>query len=204
MYSLQFYETDPARDFVRGSKWNLMPIPGILAALQLYADRPFEERWGKAAHALSRHGGKLLGWCANIDDLPEESNYVGLDFNLPDSDGLPAARVHYQLRQNSLRSMDFAGERMTEAHLTAGAVDVFTTRRMPSGHILGTARMGSDPATSVVDEYGRSHDVPNLVIVDGRVMVTGSGMNPTATITALALRAAEHLADAAANLPAQH
>ena len=86
MYSLQFYETDPARDFVRGSKWNLMPIPGILAALQLYADRPFEERWGKAAHALSRHGGKLLGWCANIDDLPEESNYVGLDFNLPDSE----------------------------------------------------------------------------------------------------------------------
>ena len=99
--------------------------------------------------------------------------------------------------------MDFAGQRMTEAHLTAGAVDVFTTRRMPSGHILGTARMGSDPATSVVDEYGRSHDVPNLVIVD-EVMVTGSGMNPTATITALALRAAEHLADAAANLPAQH
>jgi hypothetical protein len=126
--------------FVRGSKWNLMPIPGILAALQLYADRPFEERWGKAAHALSRHGGKLLGWYANIDDLPEESNYVGLDFNLPDSDGLPAARVHYQLSQNSLRSMDFAGERMTEAHLTAGAVDVFTTRRMPSGHILGRPR----------------------------------------------------------------
>lgn len=84
------------------------------------------------------------------------------------------------------------------------SIGIDVTPRMPSGHILGTARMGSDPATSVVDEYGRSHDIPNLVIVDGSVMVTGSGMNPTATITALALRAAEHLADAAANLPAQH
>ena len=131
---------------------------------------------------------------------------MGLDFNLPDSDGLPAARVHYQLQpefvaEHGLRRR--ADDRGPPG--SRGAVlDVFTTPRMPSGHILGTARMGSDPATSVVDEYGRSHDIPNLVIVDGSVMVTGSGMNPTATITALALRAAEHLADAAANLPAQH
>ncbi len=46
---------------------------------------------------------------------------------------------------------------------------------VPSGHLLGTARMGSDPAASVVDPFGRAHDVPNLFIVDGSVMVTGGG-----------------------------
>ena len=55
------------------------------------------------------------------------------------------------------------------------------------GHLLGTARMGSDPERSVVNEWGRSHDVKNLFIVDGSVFVTGGGVNPTNTIQALAL-----------------
>jgi len=49
------------------------------------------------------------------------------------------------------------------------------------------------PATSVVDRFGRCHDVPNLFIIDGSVMVTGSALNPTATIVALALRATREL-----------
>jgi choline dehydrogenase-like flavoprotein len=57
--------------------------------------------------------------------------------------------------------------------------------------------MGNDPGTSVVDRFGRSHDVPNLFIVDGSVMVTSGAVNPTSTIAALALRAAEHIADTA-------
>jgi choline dehydrogenase-like flavoprotein len=65
--------------------------------------------------------------------------------------------------------------------------------------VLGTARCGTDPATSVVDGYGRSHDVPNLYIFDGSVFVTSSAVNPTPTITAFALRAAEHLIDTAAD-----
>jgi choline dehydrogenase-like flavoprotein len=60
-------------------------------------------------------------------------------------------------------------------------------------HLLGTCRMGRDPSTSVVDSFGRCHTVPNLFIVDGSVFVTGSGLNPTATIAALALRAATHI-----------
>jgi choline dehydrogenase-like flavoprotein len=53
--------------------------------------------------------------------------------------------------------------------------------------------MGSDPATSVVDEWGLAHDVPNLAIVDGSTMPTSGAVNPTATITATALRTAEYL-----------
>ena len=61
-------------------------------------------------------------------------------------------------------------------------------------HLLGTCRMGDDPATSVVDRYHRSHDVPNLFICDGSSLVTSGRGQPTMTIQALAFRAAEHIA----------
>ena len=61
-------------------------------------------------------------------------------------------------------------------------------------HLLGTCRMGDDPAKSVVDRYHRSHDVPNLFICDGSSLVTSGRGQPTMTIQALAFRAGEHLA----------
>lgn len=201
MYSLQFYETDPANDFYRGSKWNLMPEPGVLAVLGLFRDLPFEERWGRALHNLSRSAGKALLWYANVDDLPEEENRVTLDPTLADSTGLPAPRVQYRLSENSRRNIRFSIDRMAEAHEAAGAAQTFVGPLIPSGHLLGTARMGDDPRTSVVDRFGRSHDIPNLFIVDGSVMVTAGSVNPTATIAALALRAARHLADTAREQP---
>lgn len=203
IYSLEFYETDPSRGFVRGAKWNLMPLPGVLNVLDLYRGRPFEQRWGPAAHALSRRAGKALIWYANIDDLPEETNTVTLDETQRDRSGLPAAKINYTLGENSVRMLEFVTEKMTEAHHAAGAVDTFLDPLVPSGHLLGTARMGNDPSTSVVDGFGRSHDIPNLFIVDGSVMVTGGGMNPTSTITAFALRAAEHIVQTAGQLPAR-
>lgn len=64
-------------------------------------------------------------------------------------------------------------------------------------HLLGTCRMGNDPATSVVDRYNRSHDVPNLFMVDGGSMVTSGRGQPTMTIMALVFRAADHIIQAA-------
>jgi len=65
-------------------------------------------------------------------------------------------------------------------------------RRTPS-HQCGTARMGADPATSVVDGFCRSHDHPNLFITDASVLPTSAAVNPGLTIAALALRAADHI-----------
>lgn len=65
-------------------------------------------------------------------------------------------------------------------------------RRTPS-HQCGTARMGSDPATSVVDSFGRSHDHPNLFIVDASILPTSAAVNPALTIAALALRSGQHV-----------
>src|SRR6202012_6062854 len=68
------------------------------------------------------------------------------------------------------------------------------------GHLLGTCRMGNDPETSVVNAWGRSHDVKNLFIVDGSVWVTGGGVNPTSTIQAVALYIADQIKNRLATL----
>lgn len=65
-------------------------------------------------------------------------------------------------------------------------------RRTPS-HQCGTARMGADPATSVVDGFGRSHDHPNLFIADASVLPTSAAVNPALTVAALGLRTADHI-----------
>jgi choline dehydrogenase-like flavoprotein len=68
------------------------------------------------------------------------------------------------------------------------------------GHLLGTARMGTDPERSVVNEWGRSHDVKNLFVVDGSIFVTSAGLNPTRTIQALSLYISDQIKQRLANL----
>jgi choline dehydrogenase-like flavoprotein len=94
--------------------------------------------------------------------------------------------------------MQFHLERTLEAQYAAGAKKAWIKDAFyPSGHNMGTAKMGVDPKTSVVNGYGRTHDVPNLYIVDGSVFTTSTGVNPTATICAIAKRTAAHIAEEA-------
>jgi choline dehydrogenase-like flavoprotein len=83
--------------------------------------------------------------------------------------------------------------RAGEALDAAGACEISATPLLRAGgwHLMGTARMGRDPATSVIDAEGRCHDVQNLYIVDGSTMVTCAGVNPTSTIQAVALYVAD-------------
>lgn len=196
--SHQFIETDKSRGFVRGTKWAAMPLPGPLNALEIHrGDTPFDQLWGPNFHDIVRRHGSGVLWAANTEDLPEESNRVTLSSALSDSDGLPAPKINYRISDNTRKMLKWTVERMTEAHLAAGAVETFATELWidQPGHLLGTARMGNDPATSVTDSYGRTHDVSNLFIADGSLFVTSGSANPTNTISALALRVATHIAD---------
>ena len=195
IYSAQFYETDTSRGFIRGTKWNAMPTGGPLQALDSYSGRPLDERFGTRIHANVRDRlGRMFSWGIIVEDLPEESNTVTLDSELTDTDGIPAPRVTYRLSENSRRSMDFSVARAAEAMEASGARESVSCWNRESGwHLLGTARMGDDPQTSVVNAVGRTHDIPNLYINDGSVFVTSASVNPTATICAIALRNVEHL-----------
>jgi choline dehydrogenase-like flavoprotein len=152
--------------------------------------------WGSGHHEhVRRHVGRTLSWAIFGEDLPDEDNRVELDGTLTDSSGISAPRITYRINENSRALLDFNIARATESFTEAGAYQVETEAlmRYSGWHLLGTARMGTDPQTSVVDGYGQAHDVPNLYIIDGSVFVTSGAVNPTSTISALALRATEHL-----------
>ena len=196
IHSLQFYETDASRGFVRGAKWGLQPTGGPLSMTRSFPWGTENPIWGpEFATRLRQRLGRSAMWGIIAEDLPDESNRVMLDPSRTDSSGIPAARTLYRLSENSKRLVEFHQARARESLQAAGAYETVVAPfiRATGWHLLGTAVMGADPARSVVDEWGRAHDIENLFIFDGSVWPTSSGMNPTATIAALALRNTEHL-----------
>jgi choline dehydrogenase-like flavoprotein len=145
-----------------------------------------------------RLNGHRPGLSAICEDLPEEHNRVTLDPVLRDSHGIPAPRIDYRIGENTARMIARAKEILAAAEAT----DICVNSPILYGgwHLLGTARMGVDPTRSVVNEWGRSHDVKNLFIVDGSLFVTSGGVNPTSTIQALALYIADQMKQRLANL----
>jgi choline dehydrogenase-like flavoprotein len=199
LLSLQFADTDESRGFPRGAQWDVMPIGGPLLSLSRYDALPFEERWGPAVHGLlEKTLGRAFDWGIGIEDLPSEENLVALDPSLTDGDGIPAPRIRYRIDEEARVNLAWQIERAKEAHQAAGAVETVVTDWSEWGwHLLGTCRMGDDPATSVVDRFGRAHDVPNLYILDGSAFVTSGPQPPTATICANAHRCVGHLIETA-------
>lgn len=199
--SSEFAESDMSRGFPRGGRITVMPIPGPVELVWRYLDQPVEQRMGAALHELVAKGlGRTIELAAAIDDLPDEANTVTLDPELTDSDGIPAPKIRWKRAPHHDAALRWFADRLGDVHEAAGAVEV---RKHPEfeadigWHLLGTARMGDDPADSVVDPFCRSHDVENLFVVDGSVFVTSGSTNPTGTIMALALRAAEDILERA-------
>jgi choline dehydrogenase-like flavoprotein len=202
MWSKQFYETDSSRDFVRGYTLQLSRGTGVVNEAVTSAAAG-QLPWGKAHHQAFRdkvYRRLIIGIAC--EDLPQEHNRVSIDPVLKDSHGIPAPRIDYTLSENSRRMMEHGIARASEILLEAGAQDLYTSRSVLNspGHLLGTARMGNDPSTSVVNSWGRSHDVKNLFIVDGSIWVTSGGVNPTSTIQATALYIADAIKRRLANL----
>ncbi len=195
IWSQEFYETDRSRGFVRGYTFEFNRGQGAINAA-IHGLETGRIPWGDAHHdayrKLFRHRTGMVAIC---EDLPEEHNRVTLDPVLKDSNGIPAPKISYTLSENSKRMLDHGIARASEILRAAGAFDVGYESPIAEGgwHLMGTARMGADPARSVVNEWGRSHDVKNLFIVDGSIFVTSAGVNPTRTIQALALYVADNM-----------
>jgi choline dehydrogenase-like flavoprotein len=193
-----FYNSDPKRGFYGGG--------GLDARLG-----PAPIGWAAAA------GGELPGWgqplkerlegftrsmmCAgHTTSLAVPTNSVSIDPQLKDAWGVPAIRVTYKDHPDDMKFARFMQDRAAEIMDAAGALKVWRgpiTERRFSVHLLGTCRMGNDPAKSVIDKYHRTHDVPNLFLCDGSSFVTSGRGQPTLTIEALAFRAAHHIGELA-------
>ena len=134
--------------------------------------------------------------------LPREDNYVELS-DQKDEFGIPLLKIHCTWGDNELamrKDMAASAGEMLEA---AGCKNVHTyDAYRGSGqlgaepgfaiHEMGTARMGRDPKTSVLNAYNQAHDVPNLFVTDGACMASSSCVNPSITYMALTARACDH------------
>jgi choline dehydrogenase-like flavoprotein len=191
-----YYESDPHRGFYGGggidARFDFYPAGFALAGLP-----PDAPKWGlEFKKTFGHYFTRTISLLSHTSSLPMESNTVTLDPTVKDSWGLPAVRITYAQHPDDAATMKWILQRQHEILATMGAtkiwgdpVDAFYTSR----HLMGTCRMGTNPARSVVNSFGRAHDVPNLFIVDGSNFVTSARQQPTATIQALAYRAADNM-----------
>jgi gluconate 2-dehydrogenase alpha chain len=161
---------------------------------------PSVPRWGADWKAwLAANGNSVGRLMATAESLPYEDTYLDLDPTVRDPEGFPVVRITYRLHEQEERRHEFLRERMSELLLEAGASETWLSfPKLPAAPFqstFGATRMGRDPESSVVDAFCLSHEVPNLAIVGASSFPTSSVYNPTATIQALAWRAADHLVE---------
>ncbi|MEE8175752.1 MAG: GMC family oxidoreductase, partial [Gemmatimonadota bacterium] len=197
------HASDPRRGFIRGGVVTEVNFPhkqplgyALLSHTDYGGGRP---SWGGAFKEYLRKFPQVVAAAAVLEDLPMDENRIDLDPDVADAYGLPVPRITHRQHPNDLAMSAWYRARMLELADAADAVETWVplevTEEKPTqggSHIHGTCRMGTDPSRSVVDRWCRSHDVPNLWIVDASVFPTSSGYNPTLTILANAFRVADH------------
>jgi choline dehydrogenase-like flavoprotein len=189
--SHQFYDDDEP---VEGLKIEFLNYAGPSPVVE--ATRA--ETWGDDLLSRLRDSyGTHIALGALVEQLPRADNYVGLDESRTDDHGNPVPEVHWSVDERTKRALDRANEIQRDVLAELGVDPEWTVgpeNTGPAFHHMGTTRMGTDPAASVVDADCRTHDLGNLWVAGSSVFPTGGAMNPTLTIAALSLRLAETLA----------
>lgn len=180
-------------DFLRGygiqgkgerENWETKPTKGFGAALKAQLESP-----GKWKISLGGRG----------EVLPNYENKITLDTENKDQWGLPLVKVHFEYGSNDLAMMEHMTKSSEEMLKSAGFENVGSFRNSPppgsAVHEMGTARMGVDPKTSVLNKYNQMHDVKNVFITDGSCMTSSGCQNPSLTYMALTARACKYAVD---------
>jgi choline dehydrogenase-like flavoprotein len=132
--------------------------------------------------------------------LPRYENYVELDRNVKDAWGIPVLRMHVAWGDNERNQIKDAAEQAAELLEATGIknINVQSKLHLPgdANHDVGTARMGSDPKKSVLNQFQQTHDVRNLFVMDGSGFCSPGCQNPTLTIMTLTVRSCDYLKEA--------
>jgi choline dehydrogenase-like flavoprotein len=183
----EFYETDPRNDFVRGFAIQTVgPLPIAFGKQMVSSKRAWG--WGLRREMMDYNHWASLGLLGEI--LPWADNRVTLSEER-DQFGIRVPHISFSLHENDHKLIKAAKNKTMEVMHAAGATEVVQEARY--AHLVGAARMGNDPRTSVVDKFGRSHDVANLFVCDGSILPTQGSANPGLTIQSLAARTADYL-----------
>ncbi len=183
------------RDFIRGYGFEggggSAEFPGFARKIPGFGSRFKEEVKKNYAAVIS------IGSFGEV--LPRYENYVEIDPEVKDAWGIPVLKFNVEWGPNELAMAKDMVETQQEMFKAAG-IEVMSERTEPlppgwSIHEQGTARMGNDPKKSVLNRFNQAHDVPNLFVVDGSASVNATEKNPTLTILALSMRAADYVAE---------
>jgi choline dehydrogenase-like flavoprotein len=179
---------DKGKDFFGGYCWmGQGPLPIEWASVQTGA----KGLWGSALRDEMMDYNHQVGVKMVGESMADERNRVTLSDEL-DQYGLKIPRITYSWYDNDKKLINHALSQMQMSMEAIGATDIFQQTE-DANHLAGTARMGFDRETSVVNSDCRSWDIPNLWVCDGSVFPTTGGVNPSLTIQAIALRTAERI-----------
>lgn len=153
---------------------------GMLSAAKPYLPKPL----------LTAMANRSMDWWVMSEDLPDPENRVFLGAD---------DKAHVQWRPNNRIAHQQLIQRAIRMMREAGYTFVFTETLgiETNSHQCGTARFGTDPASSALDPFCRAHDLANLYVMDSSFFPSSTAMNPALTICAQALRVADHLQDKA-------
>lgn len=178
-------------------RYGLSQLQPVMAAQGVAVSRG-PVLWGNALkQALREHFLDVLTLQFEVfhDYIPNEGTHVALDPSVKDKWGLPVARISLQPDPHHRVAGAWLQSRGLEVLETMGADETFRGYVGETAAFLvhGTCRAGNDPASSVLNGYCQTHEVPNLFVVDGSFMPTCGGAAPTLTIVANSFRTADHI-----------
>lgn len=181
---------DPTRGFAGGFQLHTVNFtPETLANLLLPG------AWGRRLTSVLERYRNLAALLIIGEDAARPDNRVTLHPTRKDRYGLPVPVISYRHHPNSRAMLKYALAAARKVYSVLGAAEMYDMVDVfPSTHNMGTARMGDDPASSVCNRWGQTHDVTNLFVSDGSVFASAGCENPTLTIVALALRQADYIA----------
>ncbi len=149
--------------------------------------------------SLMKPGPWRMGLGGFGECLPYQDNKIELNSEVTDKWGLPTLKINCEFKENEYamrKDMALTAQEMLDA---AGGKDINTSDRnsIPGFaiHEMGTARMGKDPDSSVLNGYNQMHDVPNVFVTDGSCMTSSACQNPSLTYMALTARAVNYAVD---------
>ena len=193
--SQEFYETNKKLNFKRGYTMQVLRSPRPLETalyLRKFKKLPFGKNFHKS---FFQHYGHSIRIAIICEDLPEKKNFIELDRKQKDSNKIPGVKINYKLSKNTKKILKNGISNAKKILKLAGANSIvgFGPVRYAGWHLMGTAKMGKSKKNSVVNSFGQSHDIKNLVIVDSSIFVTSGSANPVSTLQALALRNTEEI-----------
>lgn len=185
-----WYETDPANDFVRG--WGAVSF----GVLPFYYGIAGPDLIGAELKRFYSNYAYMAGWWTVVEALPNDNSTITLDPEVVDQRGFPVARLTHSWLENDRRALRHSQIKCQEMLYAAGAVETYIGSEY-AAHPMGTVRLGSSPANSVLNEYCQTWDIPNLFVADTSTMPTGAAVNSTLTAMAIAQRGTEKMVELA-------